>query len=160
MQGNCFTRNPFIVAIILVLIFSYSCTSYFLRAAPLTIPAPDQVDRIVVSWQDSLDIPVVSKKIINDPDQIAQVIGFLKAHNRGWQKPETADPVGPYTVTFEHNGHVLFIIWIGFVPWIGGRNGDQDGKDNRYIIISPEDWHKLHEFLGVPIKEPHYSSSH
>src|SRR5437870_1305406 len=96
---------------LLLLVVLLSGCGVFWNHAPLTIPARDQVDRVVVGVTKSSATGNIGETVINDPERIAKMIDFLNAHNSGWRWA-LEDPIGPYDVTFERSHQSVFILRI------------------------------------------------
>jgi hypothetical protein len=108
-------------------------------AQSLVLPAPQTVDRMVISFRHPDEKPEVT---ITNRDCIAKFISFLNAHNYDWRKPSCTFPTPEYTVAFYRGNQCIDWFWIS-PGWIGG--GAHLLRD-----ISTDEWTTLVALLSLP----------
>jgi hypothetical protein len=90
------------------------CTN--MPAPALAIPNANQVNRVVVIDQEIISQtrnPSAVSKVITNPEQIANILDFLRNHNDGWYTRLDTFPSSRFTIAFYQDDRHMLVVWFG-----------------------------------------------
>ena len=110
MYRNLICYLPFSLITCLLM----GCTN--MPAPALAIPNANQVNRVVVIDQEIISQtrnPSAVSKVITNPEQIANILDFLRNHNDGWYTRLDTFPSSRFTIAFYQDDRHMLIVWFG-----------------------------------------------